>query len=80
MVPTWKIVGSRDLAMGIAMAQLLGFPATYLIANEIATALTDDEEEKNAILKRIIPAYVVAGLASVTTISIIIAGIFVEFL
>lgn len=66
--------------MGIAMAQLLGFPATYLIANEIATALTDDEEEKNAILKRIIPAYVVAGLASVTTISIIIAGIFVEFL
>ena len=66
--------------MGIAMAQLLGFPATYLIANEIATALTDDEEEKNAILKRIIPAYVVAGLASVTTISIIIAGIFVELL
>ena len=80
LLPTWKIVGSRDLAMGIAMAQLLGFPATYLIANEIATALTDDEEEKNAILKRIIPAYVVAGLASVTTISIIIAGIFVEFL
>lgn len=80
LLPTWKIVGSRDLAMSIAMAQLLGFPATYLIANEIATALTDDEEEKNAILKRIIPAYVVAGLASVTTISIIIAGIFVEFL
>ncbi|MGN0944291.1 hypothetical protein [Fusobacterium varium] len=80
LLPTWKIVGSRDLAMGIAMAQLLGFPATYLIANEIATALTDDEEEKNAILKRIIPVYVVAGLASVTTISIIIAGIFVEFL
>ena len=80
LLPTWKIVGSRDLAMGIAMAQLLGFPATYLIANEIATAPTDDEEEKNAILKRIIPAYVVAGLASVTTISIIIAGIFVEFL
>lgn len=80
LLPTWKIVGSRDLAMGIAMAQLLGFPATYLIANEIATALTDDEEEKNAILKRIIPAYVVAGLASVTTISIIIAGIFVELL
>ena len=80
LLPTWKIVGLRDLAMGIAMAQLLGFPATYLIANEIATALTDDEEEKNAILKRIIPAYVVAGLASVTTISIIIAGIFVEFL
>ena len=80
LLPTWKIVGSRDLAMGIAMAQLLGFPATYLIANEIATALTDDEEEKNAILKRIIPAYVVAGLASVTTLSVIVAGEFVKML
>ena len=80
LLPTWKIVGSKDLAMGISMAQLLGFPATYLIAHEIATALTDDEEEKNIILKRIIPAYVVAGLASVTTVSIVIAGIFVKFL
>lgn len=80
LLPTWKIVGSRDLAMGISMAQLLGFPATYLIAHEIATALTDDEEEKNVILKRIIPAYVVAGLASVTTVSIVIAGVFVKFL
>lgn len=79
ILPTWKIVGSRDLAMGISMAQLLGFPATYLIANEIATALTEDEDEKNAILKRIIPAYVVAGLTSVTTLSIVIAGIFVKF-
>lgn len=80
LLPTWKVVGSRDLAMGISMAQLLGFPATYLIANEIATALTDDEDEKNAILKRIIPAYVVAGLASVTTISIVIAGFFVKLM
>lgn len=80
LLPTWKVVGSKDLAMGISMAQLLGFPATYLIANEIATALTDDEDEKQAILKRIIPAYVVAGLASVTTISIVIAGFFVKLL
>jgi len=79
LLPTWKIVGSRDLAMGISMAQLLGFPATFLISNEIAVALTDDEEEKKVILKRIIPAYVVAGLASVTTLSIVTAGIFVGF-
>lgn len=80
LLPTWKLVGSRDLAVGISVSQLLGFPATYLIANEIATALTDDEEEKNAILKKIVPAYVVAGLASVTTISIIMAGFFVKFI
>lgn len=79
-LPTWKIVGSRDLAVGIAMAQLLGFPATYLIANEIATAVAKTPEEKEHVLSKIMPAYVVAGFVSVTSLSIIIAGIFVEFL
>ncbi len=79
-LPLWKIVGSRNISVGIAMAQMLGFPATYLIANEIATAVTNDEGERAFILKKIMPAYVVAGFASVTSISIIIAGIFVDFL
>ena len=79
-LPTWKLVGSRNLAVGIAMAQMLGFPATYLIANEIATAVANDETEREIVLKKIMPAYVVAGFASVTSISIIIAGIFVGFL
>ena len=80
VLPTWKFIGSRNLAVGIAMAQLLGFPATYLIANEVATAAAENEEEREIILKRIMPAYVVAGLASVTTLSIVIAGVFVKFL
>ena len=79
-LPLWKIVGSRNLSVGIAMAQMLGFPATYLIANEIATAVTNDEKEREIVLKKIMPAYVVAGFASVTSISIIIAGIFADFL
>jgi hypothetical protein len=62
------------------MAQLLGFPATYLIANEIATAVAKDEEEREVVLKRIMPAYVIAGLASVTTLSIVVAGFFAELL
>ncbi|GHS98023.1 permease [Synergistales bacterium] len=80
MLPTWKFIGSRNLSVGIAMAQLLGFPATYLIANEVATASTDDPEEREVVLKRIMPAYVVAGLASVTTLSIVIAGVFAQLL
>jgi putative effector of murein hydrolase LrgA (UPF0299 family) len=80
VLPTWKFIGSRNLAVGIAMGQLLGFPATYLIANEIATAAAQDEGEREAILKRIMPAYVVSGLASVTTLSIVIAGFFVNLL
>jgi hypothetical protein len=80
LLPTWKFIGSRNLSVGIAMGQLLGFPATYLIANEIATAAAQNEGERAAILKKIMPAYVVAGLASVTTVSIVIAGFFVKFL
>lgn len=79
-LPTWKICGSKDLSVGIAMAQLLGFPATYLIANEIATAVAKTPDEKEYVLSRIMPAYVVAGFVSVTSLSIVIAGILVKFL
>jgi hypothetical protein len=80
LTPVWKLVGSKNLAVGIAMAQLLGFPATYLIANEVATAAAKTEDEKEVVLNKIMPAYVVAGFASVTSISIIIAGIFVNMM
>lgn len=80
ILPGWKIKGSKNLAMGIALGQFLGFPATYLISNEIAKAVTEDEKEQEAVLAVIMPSYVVAGLATVTTFSIVIAGIFANFL
>lgn len=80
VLPGWKIKGSKNLAMGIALGQFLGFPATFLISNEIAKAVTDDEKEQEAVLAVIMPSYVVAGLATVTTFSIVIAGIFVNFI
>ena len=79
VLPGWKISKSKNLALGIAMGQMLGFPATFLISNEIAVAMTDNKEEQDAILARIMPAYVVAGLVTVTTLSIIIAGLFASF-
>ena len=80
LLPFWKIVGSRNLAVGITMANMIGFPATWLVANEIAAAVGTNEKEKDAILKKIMPAYVIAGFATVTTLSIVIAGIFEKFL
>lgn len=75
VLPLWKLVGSRNVAMGISVAQLLGFPATYLIANEIAQAATETEEEKQIVLDAIMPKYLVAGFATVTSLSVIMAGI-----
>lgn len=80
VLPCWKLMGSRSLAFGIAMCQMLGFPSTFLISNEVALALSETEEEKEYVLGKIMPRFVVAGLASVTTLSIIVAGIFASIL
>lgn len=80
ILPLWKIVKSRHLAVGITMANMIGFPATWLVANEIATAVAKNDEEREIIMKTIMPAYVIAGFATVTTLSIIIAGLSVKFL
>lgn len=80
LLPLWKFVGSRNMAMGIAMSQLLGFPATFLIVNEVAVAVAETPSEKEYIIKKLTPAFVVSGFVSVTTISILIAGVFAKFL
>ena len=79
-LPTWKFVGSKNMAMGIAMSQLLGFPATFLIVNEVATAVAETEGEKDYIVNKLTPAFVISGFVSVTTISILVAGVFAKFL
>lgn len=80
VLPFWKLIGSRNLAMGVASCQLLGFPATYLIANEVAQAAAENDEEKQIILDRLMPKYLVGGFSTVTTFSVIIAGFFVPLL
>jgi len=80
VLPFWKIVGSRNLAVGITMANMIGFPATWLVVNEVATAVAKTPEEKDAIMKVLMPSYVIAGFATVTTLSIVVAGIFIKFL
>lgn len=80
ILPLWKIQGSKNVALGVAAGQLLGFPATFLIANEIAQAAADNEEEKQVVLNAIMSKYLVAGFATVTSFSIIIAGVFEAFL
>lgn len=80
VLPTWKFIGSKNLCIGIATSQLLGFPATFLIVNEVATAVAETPDEKEYIVKKLSPAFVVSGFVSVTSISIIIAGLFAGLL
>lgn len=80
VLPCWKILGSKNVAMGVAVCQLLGFPATYLIVNEVVQAVGQTEEEKRIISDRLMPKYLVAGFTTVTSLSVIIAGVFEKFL
>lgn len=80
ILPGWKLLKSKHLAFGVALAQYLGFPATYLVSQEISKAITDDEIEQQIVFDHIMPSYVVAGMTTVTTLSIVVAGIFVAFL
>lgn len=80
VLPGYKIIGSKPLAAGVSLTQYLGFPATFLISNEVAKAVTDDPKEQEIVLSRIMPSYVVGGMTTVTVFSIIIAGIFVNFI
>lgn len=80
ILPLWKLVKSKDLALGISVTQLLGFPATYLIAEEIASAVAETPEEREFVMEGIMPKFVVGGLATVTTLSVVMAGVFSNFL
>lgn len=80
VLPGWKLLGSKSLAFGVVMCQMSGFPVTYLISERIANSLGETEEEKSYILEMLSPKFVVAGLASVTVLSVIVAGIFSKLL
>lgn len=80
IIPIWKINGSKNVTIGIAVCQLIGFPATYLISNEIINAVATTDEEKEIVNELIMPRYVIAGIATVTSFSVIAAGIFQQIL
>ena len=80
ILPFWKILGSRNLAMGVSAGQLLGFPATYLIVNEVAQAVAENETERQIITDRLMPKYLVSGFATVTSLSVVAAGFFEKLL
>lgn len=80
ILPVWKIMGHRNLAFGVSVIQLLGFPANYLVVNEVANAATETPEEKAIVLNRLMPAYIISNFVSVTSLSIVVAGIAADML
>ena len=80
LTPAWKIVGSKNLSIGIAMCQMIGYPGTELIATEIANAVAQTPEERDAVSGKIQTAYGISGFTSVTILSVFIASVLANML
>lgn len=78
ILPGWKIIGSKPLAFGVGFCQMLGFPTTYLISNEVCNAVGETEEERAYLMSKIMPKLVVGGLACL--VSVLIAGVMAPML
>jgi hypothetical protein len=71
---------SKEMAFAVSLTALYGFPADYIITNEVVNSLTKDEKEREALLSHMLPPMLVGGFISVTIVSVILAGVFVQFL
>lgn len=76
-----KFLGvSKELAFAVSLTALYGFPADYIITNEVINSLTTDQKEREALTSHMLPPMLVAGFVTVTIVSVVLAGIFVGFL
>ena len=78
--PAWKIVGSKQLSIGIGMCQMIGYPGTELVGTEITNAVAQTAEERDAVANKIQTAYVISGFTSVTILSVFIASFLAKLL
>lgn len=80
VLPVWKLVGDKDLSMGIGVEQFLGFPSNVVICREVAQAIGETPEEQAYIEDTLSVPYVVGGITVVTVLSVTMAGIVINLL
>lgn len=71
---------SKEMAFAVSLTALYGFPADYIITNEVIESLTDDEDEKEVLTSHMLPPMLVGGFVTVTIVSVVLAGVLVGFL
>lgn len=71
---------SKEMALAIGSTALFGFPGTYILSHEVAKGVAANEEEKQLILRHILPKMLVGGFCTVTITSVILAGILAKYL
>lgn len=75
-----KIFGySWYMTVAISVTCLFGFPGTFIVSNEVASQLGENEAEKEYIMSFIMPKMLIAGFTTVTIASVFLAGFLVKF-
>ena len=71
---------SWQMSCGIACSCLFGFPGTYVVSTEVAKQIATTETEEQMILDNVLPKMLVAGFICLTITSVLITGVFVNYL
>lgn len=72
----WK----PTLGMSVALTAMYGFPADYLLTNEVARSVGRTPEERERLSAAMLPAMLVGGFTSVSAGSVVIASFLVGLL
>lgn len=67
------------MSFALGVTALFGFPGTLIVPTEVAKAVAENDEEKELILQNILPQMIIAGMVSVSIVSVIFAGIMAEW-
>lgn len=71
---------SWRMSFATSLTALYGFPPNYILTEEAVKAITDDVEERKYLMDIMLPQMIVGGFITVTITSVIIAGVFINFL
>ncbi|MFC6180522.1 hypothetical protein [Lactiplantibacillus daowaiensis] len=68
------------MAYSCSLTALFGFPADFILTNEVASQVADNDGQKQYLLDHMMPKMLVGGFATVSVASVIIASIFLKLI
>ena len=76
-----KIFGeSWYMSFALGVTALFGFPGTFIVPSEVSKAVGETEEERQLIQQHIMPRMLIAGMVSVSIVSVLFAGVMVNWI
>lgn len=76
-----KIFGeSWYMSFALGVTALFGFPGTFIVPSEVSKAVGETEKERQLIQQHIMPRMLIAGMVSVSIVSVLFAGVMVNWI